>query len=241
MRITIKSVLSVFILIVFAIIGAGSNESITTRWWIIAVFVILIIVAIILTTRQEEKAKIERNKRKENRLERQQQEEAELLAMYRSQKQSFLLENGIPDKSIILKTNEIDSEIHVYESNKTIFIMGKRYQFKDILSCTIDDNPRTIKGKITALKKTDNRNVIGRSIVGGAIGGSTGAVIGGATARQNMEFVQEDDKFIHDYSIIISVNSISNPIIRIHTEEDAGLTNEIVGLMNVIISRNQQH
>ena len=133
MRITIKSVLSVFILVVFAIIGAGSNESITTRWWIIAVFVILIIVTIILTTRQEEKAKIERNKRKENRLERQQQEEAELLAMYRSQKQSFLLENGIPDKSIILKKNEIDSEIHVYESNKTIFIMGKRYQFKDIL------------------------------------------------------------------------------------------------------------
>ena len=33
------------------------------------------------------------------------------------------------------------------------------------------------------------------------------------------------------------MNSISEPVIRIHTGERGKLTNEIVGLMNVIISR----
>ena len=45
------------------------------------------------------------------------------------------------------------------------------------------------------------------------------------------------DRTIHDYTVIINVNSISNPVIRVHTGERGKLTNEIVGLMNVIIAR----
>ena len=56
-------------------------------------------------------------------------------------------------------------------------------------------------------------------------------------AKKNTEYIQEDDKTFHDYTVIINVNSIAEPIIRIHTKEDGKLTNEIVGLMNVIISR----
>ena len=35
------------------------------------------------------------------------------------------------------------------------------------------------------------------------------------------------------------MDSIAEPIIRIHTGENVKTTNEIVGLMNVIISRKQ--
>ena len=48
---------------------------------------------------------------------------------------------------------------------------------------------------------------------------------------------QEKDVTYHDYTVIINVNSITNPIIRITTGEDGKLTNDIVGLMNVIITR----
>ena len=237
MKTKIKSVLSLLFLFAFAIIGGGSIEddgSISSWVWIVAVILAVFVVVVGISANQKE------NEKKEKEKERQKKREAALKAKseeYEIQKQSFLTENGVPDKSIIIKENEIDSEIHVYESKKTVFIMGKPYGFNDIMSCTISDNPKTIKGKISAVTKSDNGNVIGRSIVGGVVGGSAGAVIGGATAKKNTEYIQEDDKVVHDYTVIINMNSISNPIIRINTGEDGRLTNEIVGLLNVIISR----
>lgn len=237
MKTKIKSILSLLFLFAFAIIGGGSIEddgSISSWVWIVAVILAVFVVVAGISANQKEKEK------KEQEMERQKKREAALKAKaeeYEIQKQSFLAENGVPDKSIIITENEIDSEIHVYESKKTIFVMGKPYDFNDIMSCTFSDNSKTIKGKISAVTKSDNGNVIGRSIVGGVVGGSAGAVIGGATAKKNTEYIQEDDKVIHDFTVIININSITNPIIRINTGEDGKLTNEIVGLMNVIISR----
>lgn len=237
MKTKIKSILSLLFLMAFVIIGGGSIEDDGTIsswvWIVVAVLAVFVIVAGISASNQEKE-------KKEKELEIQRQRKAELKAKaeeYEIQKKTFLSENGDPDKSIIIRENEIGSEIHVYESKKTIFIMGKPYSFNDIMSCTFDDNPKTIKGKISAVTKSDNGNVIGRSIVGGVVGGSAGAVIGGATAKKNTEYIQEDDKVIHNYTVIINMNSITNPIIRINTGEDGKLTNEIVGLMNVIISR----
>ena len=146
-------------------------------------------------------------------------------------------DNGNPDKTIVVSELDLNSEIHVYENSKTVFILGKEYTFKDIMSCTFSDNPRIVKGKVTAITKSKNGNVIGRSIVGDVVAGPAGAIIGGTTAKKHTEYIQEDDKTIHDYTVIININSISDPIIRIHTGQDGKLTNEIVGLMNVIISR----
>ena len=115
--------------------------------------------------------------------------------------------------------------------------MGKKYNFRDIINCTFTDNPTTIKGKINATTKTNTGSMVGRAIVGDIIAGPAGAVIGGSTAKKNTEFSQENDTIIHDYTVIININSISNPIIRIHTGIRGKLTNEIVALMNVIISR----
>ena len=138
---------------------------------------------------------------------------------------------------MVISDLDLNSEIHVYESSKKVFILGKEYSFKDVISCTFSDNPRIVKGKITAVTKSKNGNVIGRAIVGDVVAGPAGAIIGGTTAKKNTEYIQEDDKTIHDYTVIINMNSIAEPIIRIHTGEDGKLTNEIVGLMRVIISR----
>lgn len=69
--------------------------------------------------------------------------------------------------------------------------------------------------------------------------GGVGAVVGGATARKETTVKQENDKIIHDYTVIININSLSEPIVKIPLGTDGTKVNEIVGLMNVIISRKK--
>ena len=85
--------------------------------------------------------------------------------------------------------------------------------------------------------KSSNGNAIGRAVVGGVIAGGAGAVIGGTTGKKNTETIykQKDDIVKHDYTVIINVNSISNPIVRINLGDNGKLVNEIVATMNVII------
>lgn len=233
-----KSILSSLILLAFSILGAGSvDEHGNIEAWFWVILVVIIIGAIFSTIyqsgqeaekkEQEEKARLEREKKLKARTEK-----------YNSLKQQFLTTNGTPTKSIVIDELDLNSEIHVYEQTKKVFILGKEYSFKDIMSCTYSDNPRVIKGKVTAVTKSSNGSVIGRSIVGDVVAGPAGAIIGGTTAKKNTEYIQEDDKTVHDYTVIININSIAEPIIRIHTGERGKLTNEIVGLMNVIITRN---
>lgn len=232
-----KSFLSSLILLAFAFLGGGSiddNGNLESWVWIILGVAVIFFIAMIISANKEESKR--RAKEEENRIKR----ENELRIKteeYNNKKQDFLANNGNPSKSLIIAELDINSEIHVYENTKKVFILGKEFAFKDVMSCTFSDNPRIIKGKVTAVTKSKNGSVIGRSIVGDVVAGPAGAVIGGTTAKKHTEYIQEDDRTVHDYTVIINMNSISEPIIRIHTGEDGRLTNEIVGLMNVIISR----
>lgn len=232
-----KFIFSLLILLAFAILGGGSIDERGNIegwvWMIVIGFVFICIISIIYASAEEE----QRKERKEQaRLRREEKLKAQT-EEYEALKQQFFATNGTPDKTILIKELDLNSEIHVYESSKRVFILGKEYAFKDIMSCTFSDNPQVIKGKITAVTKSKNGSVIGRAIVGDVVAGPAGAIIGGTTAKKNTEFIQGNDRTIHDYTVIINMNSIVEPIIRIHTGEDGRLTNEIVGLMNVIISR----
>lgn len=233
----LKLFLSTFVLLFFAIIGGGSvDEDGNLEGWfkgLIAIFVILIIIAGINGAKE--------NKKKEEAaaIKRQQDEAARKAKQeaYTNEYNSFVANNGTPDKTIIVTPNELNGAIYVYEAKKSVFILGKEYKFKDIMSCTYTDNPTTVKGNITAVTKSNTGSVIGRSIVGDVVAGPAGAVIGGTTGKKKTEYVQEADKVYHDYTVIVNINSIANPILRIETHSDGKLTNEIVALMNVIIAR----
>lgn len=232
-----KTFISTLMLTLFAFLGGGSFDedgSISAWVWIVlVVFVVLFIIAGMQASAKEAEKKLKREEHLASiAKEKKAQEEK-----YEKEKQEQISSVGVADKTIILKENDINSEINVYESRRIINIMGKDYEFKDVLSCTFTDSPRTIKGKIIAETKSKNGNVIGRSIVGDVVAGPAGAIIGGTTAKKNTVYHQEDDRVVHDYTVIININSISTPIIRIPTKENGKLTNEIVGLMNVIISR----
>lgn len=232
-----KSILSSLILLAFAILGAGSFDEHGNIagwvWMIVIVIVVFFFIMMIEAIQEEEKRK---EKKEQARLKREEKLKAQT-EEYETLKQQFLTTNGTPDKTLVIDKLDLNSEIHVYESSKRVFIHGKEYAFKDVMSCTFSDNPRVIKGKITAITKSKNGSVIGRAIVGDVVAGPAGAIIGGTTAKKNTEFIQGNDKTVHDYTVIINMNSIVEPVIRIHTGEDGKLTNEIVGLMNVIISR----
>ena len=142
----------------------------------------------------------------------------------------------MPDKTIVVRELDLNSEIHVYENSKKVFIMGKEYSFKDVLACSLSNQERIVKGNIISVTESNNGSVAGRAIVGGIIAGPAGAIIGGSTADKRTEISQDDDKVVRDYTVNITMNSISDPIINIHTGENVKLTNEVVCLMNVIIS-----
>lgn len=230
-----KFYFSVLILFAFALIGGGSFEDIGTLFLIIVGVFVVILPFMIMSHINAEKDRKElaeqQNKEREARIKLKTEE-------YNKLKQELIDKNGEPDKTIILKDLDINSEINVFEDIKKVFVLGKEYSFKEIISCQLSDNSKVVKGKITAVTKSKNGSVIGRAVVGDLVAGPAGAIIGGTTAKKQTEFIQGADKTVHDYTVIINVDNISDPVVRIHTGGREELTNEILGLFNIIISRN---
>lgn len=223
-----KSIISSLILIIFAILGGGSVKTIETMFWVMVIGPIALILAMLIWGQIQKVG--EKEKQEKERL----KKEAKI-AEYKAQKEQFIATNGTPDKSIIIVDLDLNCEIHVYENSKKVFIMGKEYSFKDIMSCSISSRERIVRGNVTVNTESNNGSVIGRAIVGDIIAGPAGAIIGGTTAKKQTEIRHEDDKVVRNYTVNITINSISDPIISIHTGENVKLTNEIVALMNVII------
>jgi hypothetical protein len=132
-------------------------------------------------------------------------------------------------------TNDVNSSIRVYCEKKHVIILGKDYEFKDIIACSINDRPKTIGGSTTATTTSNTGSMIGRGVVGGALLGAPGAIIGGATGKKNTTFVSTPDITVHHFTVYISVNNLSDPMISISTNK-AGLANRIVALMNALIN-----
>lgn len=234
----LKLFLSTFILFLFAFVGGGSIDE--NGELVGAFFLILLFMGFLIYSLACAYGIFNNNKKQVATAKKRQEREAASkakLEAYNKDHRTFIAKNGKPDKSIVVIPNEVNGAIYVYEANKSVFLLGTKYKFKDILCCTYDDEPTTIKGRITAVTKSNNGSVIGRSIVGDVVAGPAGAIIGGTTGKKKTEYVQEADKIYHNYTVIINVNSIANPILRINTGLDEKLTNEIVGLMNVIIAR----
>ena len=224
-----KTIISSLILIFFAILGGGSVD--TVNYFMIG-FLVIVGAMIIIGIPMEIDAFRKKKKQKERESLKREARQAEYIA----QKKQFLAANGTPDKTIVVRELDLNSEIHVYENSKKVFIMGKEYTFKDVLACSVSSQERIEKGNIISVTGSDNGSVAGRAIVGGIIAGPAGAIIGGSTADKRTEISQDDDKVVRDYTVNITMNSISDPIINIHTGEDVKLTNEVVSLMNVIIA-----
>jgi hypothetical protein len=227
----------VFFLIFFCILCFAMGWT-TLGWILVAVFVIFGIV--LASAIKDGNKKEEERKRKQEERKAQKQDEIERKTpIYNTKKDELVSKYGQPDKTIILEELNLEKEIIAFGKVNRIWLLGKDLPMSDILSCTFSDNHRIIKGSVSYETKTSTGNMAKRAVVGGVLTGGVGAVIGGATARKETTVKQENDKIVHDYTIIININSLAEPIVKIPLGTDGAKVNEIVGLMNVIINRNK--
>lgn len=143
-------------------------------------------------------------------------------------------------ESYARRVRSVDSAIIVFEHRSLVRVMGRMYDFKDIIGVSLSDDQRIVHGQTVSSTKTSTGSMIGRAVVGDLVAGPVGSIIGGSTASKNTTVTRGDDSVAHDYTILINVNSISNPVIRINTWNDDELTNRILGLFNVIVERNKR-
>ncbi|MCD8211264.1 MAG: hypothetical protein LUC37_06975 [Prevotella sp.] len=161
---------------------------------------------------------------------------AKAKAKYESDLADMEAQYGMIANKISVVENSLENSILVFHDIKKVWLCGNMYPYSNILSCTFSDNKRTIKGETELKTKTSTGSMLGRAVVGGVLTGGIGAAVGAATAGKKTVASNKEDTVIHDYTVIVNTNNISNPVIRIACGEDEVLTNNIVGLINAIIS-----
>lgn len=173
-------------------------------------------------------------------LARQESESMKKVRFYNDWYRTYVAQYGQPDKTFTFIKNDKTGIILINEQNQKIWILGHDLTFSEIISCSIEEDTTIHKGKIIASTTTNSGSLLGRSLLGGLVAGPIGALVGGSTASTTTEFQQEDDHLVRDYTVIVTVNSISNPVIRIHTGKNAPLTKELFAIFQIICSRNSQ-
>ena len=207
-------------------------------WFLVAGSIGLIILTIVVSHQETERNKLKQEKEKERQAELTKQKELERQE-YEKWKSELVEKYGQIDKEIALSESNKDNVILAFSKVSRIWLAGNDLPMSSILSCTLSDNSKTIKGKDTIQSKTNTGNMAKRAVVGGVLLGGAGALAGGVTAKKDGTIIHEDDKVIHDYTVLINIDSLSSPVIRLQCGTNGTLANDIIGLLNVVINRNK--
>lgn len=219
-----KSFFSGFVLFLFLIAACGSDDSKTTLGFILIPIAIIVgVIAIIVqpnkTDEEQKKKAIEMEERKKA-------------------KHKHLIETfGNPTKEICYNT---ESYLFVFEQKANILLNNQTYNFEDIINYNVSDNAVTIYSATVSETKTSTGSMLGRAVIGGILTGGAGAIIGGATAGKTTITQGGTSTIEHHYEINITVNSISNPIVKLNLGNDSDIVNEISSLLSVILTRNNK-
>lgn len=139
-----------------------------------------------------------------------------------------------------------EESFYVSLSTQQIYYKERVIAFNKIINCDYSDNAITTstqKGTASSTIKTNTGSSIGRALVGGAIAGPAGAVIGGATAKKNAETKIQNrtvSSTKHNYTVRIHIADIVNPLLEIQCGENEEATHKIVSTIFAIIEQNQQ-
>lgn len=225
----------IFIVGLFSIISFAIGGN--TFGTVLLIITCILIIYYIVSIRKKKKHE------KENREKEIAREKAEDLKLntiiipnYNKDLKELISKYGTPTKTFKFEQYNLENEIIAFEESKRIWICGKDLQMSDILKCSYVDDYSIVKGKIISSTKTNNGSMVKRAIVGDLLLGGAGAIIGGTTSQKTTITNQESDKVYHDYTIMINVNRLAEPIIRIHIGDNLRTVNEIMGLINVVIN-----
>ena len=197
------------------------------KWILVCFFALFCIFGIILNEKEEKNKKV-----KKRRLQEKNRKEQEYIKNEYEKKKCLLIEKyGEPDKDIIIKYRNLQSEIMSFSNFNRIWILGHDYSMDDIIGCSLHDEQSIQQGTVSFETKVKTGNMVKRAVVGGLLFGGAGAVIGGVTAKKASVSRQEDDKVVHNYIVFINVNSMSTPVISVNVGEDVYKANAIVSLI----------
>lgn len=224
-----KKFISLIIFSFFLICAGGSFDDGDIMFFITLIIALGIVVTIMLVIASRDADKLIK-KEKEKKEERNKKLELELAKL----KEAFSYNI---DKSI---TYGYNNYIFVNESKQKIMLCEKVYNFNEIISFNVTDNSKVIYSPTTSSTSTNTGSVIGRAVVGGLLTGGVGAIIGGATAKKTTTTSGGESHTEHKFFINVTVDSISDPIIRLYIGNSAYTANEICSLLSVIINRNNQ-
>lgn len=100
--------------------------------------------------------------------------------------------------------------------------------YSDVLGFNVIDDATTTKTASTLQSKTNTGSLIGRSVVGGILGGGIGAVIGGATASRSITGSPSQTLVKHNYKVVIRAKGAKNDYdITMALKEDASAAESI--------------
>ena len=136
---------------------------------------------------------------------------------------------------------KIENSFIVFEDSSTLFIENRPYSFKDIISFDVFDNSEKVySGNSITTTKTNTGSMIGRAVVGGALFGGAGAIIGGATAKkESNSTISQFSYTAHKYEIIITVNSLSMPLLKLEIGGNKEAMQQISSILSIIVERNK--
>jgi hypothetical protein len=141
----------------------------------------------------------------------------------------------ISEAGYAIAINNDDREVCLIDNNKNQ-MYTRIVTFNDVLASEIFIDGNTIT-------RTEKKNILGRSVVGGALFGSTGAVIGGLSG----ETVSVDRTHIKRIGLRIFINDHTNPLFELIMNDSNIMKNsskfinyssklqELFGLTKVII------
>lgn len=223
---------------------------------IILIVIVLIAVVIFIIDIPQQKKNRRGLKEYYERKKRNEEEDKRYQLLYEEQQKKETERKELRYKSLVEKMaypNKIislpnEKYVMVNEKTKQILIEKGIYSFHDILGYELFDNQSFIEQhgeqKITSTTKTNTQSMVGRAIVGGVLMGGVGAITGAATAKKNTDSVLSGGDVkktvIHNYSILVTVNNINQPLKKIYLYQDKCLTDEICAILSVILMRNQQ-
>lgn len=189
-----------------------------------------------MAKREREKTAAKKELEEKRRLELEEKEHK-----YNIAKNQMSARNGEPCKTILLNEScldqfNINNELIVFDKARKLWLCGQEISIDDINSFVIDDESVIQKGQITAVTSTNTGSMAGRSIAGALLGGEAGAIIGGATAKKETVFKQENDEIIHNYALVVNIRDINNPMLLIKIGRNKNKAMEINALMQVIMT-----
>lgn len=206
---------------------------------ILIILTVVLIIFVFSSTQSENEKDAELKKRnQEIKVKREENIQNVIIPAYNDSYAALLKKYGQPTKKISLALYDLNKDIIAFEESSRIWICGNDLQMKNIISCTFTDDMKIVKGKITSTTQTKNGNMVKRAVVGDVLLGGAGAIIGGSTAAKSTITTQENDKVYHNYTVLVNVDSLSDPIIYIQIGDNGTKLNEIIGLFNVIVKRN---